>query len=176
ASPAADTAAPLLVAGAVFELTGPDGVREVPGDAFFIGRRQTARKPEEILTSIRLPLIPEHTGETYIKVGRRSAMEVAIVGLAVRLTMDPAGTVERARVAVCSVAPKPFRAVEVEAILQGSMLDEAAVAEAGAALAAAASPIDDSRASAAYRLRILPGVLAKGVRIAASRAIEGGAS
>jgi carbon-monoxide dehydrogenase medium subunit len=174
ASPAADTAPPLLAAGAVFELAGPGGTREVPAESFFLGRRQTARRPDELLTSVVLPPRPHGTGDAYVKVGRRSAMEVAVVGLAVRLTIGPAGVVERARIAACSVAPRPFRATEAESILQGSMLEDDAVAEAGRALAAAASPIDDARASAAYRLRVLPRVLAKTVRIAALRAGEGG--
>lgn len=173
ASPAADTAPPLLVADAVFELTGPGGVREVRADAFFKGRRLTDRRPDELLTGIVLPARPFHTGEVYLKVGRRSAMEVAIVGLAVRLTMDPAGTVERARVAMCSVSPMPLRAAEAESILQGSRLEDDTIAEAGRALVAAASPIDDARASAAYRRRVLPRVLGKGVRIAAERALGG---
>jgi len=170
ASPAADTAPPLLAAGAEFELTGPNGARCVRAEDFFLGRRQTARRPDELLTAITLPDRPAGTGEVYVKVGRRSAMEVAVVGLAVRLTLDPAGTVERARVAAASVAPLPFRATEAESILQGSRLEDEAVGEAGRALTAAASPIDDARASAAYRLAVLPRVLARAVRTAASRA------
>jgi carbon-monoxide dehydrogenase medium subunit len=173
ASPAADTAPPLLVADAEFELTGPEGVRRVRADAFFTGRRATDRLPEELLTGIVLPDRPASTGEVYLKVGRRSAMEVAVVGLAVRLTMDPAGTVERARVAACSVAPIPLRAVAAESILQGSSLEDEAIAEAGKALVTASSPIDDARASAAYRRRVLPRLLAKGIRIAAARALGG---
>jgi carbon-monoxide dehydrogenase medium subunit len=171
ASPAADTAPPLLVAEASFELTGPNGVRGVRADEFFKGRRLTDRRPDELLTGVLVPARPARTGEVYLKVGRRSAMEVAVVGLAVRLTMDPAGTVERARVAVCSVAPMPMRAAAAETIIQGSHLEDEAIVEAGRALAAAASAIDDARASAAYRSRVLPGLLARGVRIAAERAI-----
>ena len=173
ASPAADTAAPLLVAGAAFELTSSSETRTVAADDFFVDRRITARRPDELLTAITLPIPPPLTGERYLKVGRRSAMEVAVVGLAVRVTLDSDGTVERARVAACSVAPRPFRAVEAEAILQGSRLEDDAIAEAGAALAAAAAPIDDNRATAGYRLRILPGLLARCVMAAAERATGG---
>jgi carbon-monoxide dehydrogenase medium subunit len=174
ASPAADTAAPLLVAGASFELTGPAGSRMVPGDAFFVGRRQTARASDEILTAIVLPHPAERTGDAYLKVGRRSAMEVAVVGLAVRITLDIDGTVERARIATCSVAPAPMRMVEAEEILQGSRLDPQAINAAGDALTRAASPIDDARATATYRTRVLPGLLARALGVAATRA-EGGA-
>ena len=170
ASPAADTAPPLLVAGASFELTGRSGTRIVTADEFFLGRRKTARAADELLTAITMATPPGGTGEVYLKVGRRSAMEVAIVGLAVRLTIDPDGTVERARIAVCSVAPRPFRAVEAEALLQGSRLEDGAVAKASQALVRAASPIDDARATASYRLMVLPKILTKAIRIAAERA------
>lgn len=174
ASPAADTAAPLLVAGASLELTSSSGSRVVTADDFFVDRRVTARRDDEMLTALSLAPAPAGTGECYLKVGRRTAMEVAVVGIAVRLTLDADGTVERARVATCSLAPRPFRATEAEAALQGTRLDPEAVAEAGNALTRAATPIDDARASAAYRRRILPGLLARAVSVAAGRA--GGAA
>ena len=171
ASPAADTAPPLLVAGARFELASATGLREVPVDDFFIDRRMTARRPDELLTAIILPPSTPQTGDCYLKVGRRSAMEVAVVGIAVRLTLDVDGTVERARVATCSLNPRPMRIVDAETVLQGCRLEDEALAEAGAALVRTASPIDDARASAAYRSRILPGLLARCVRTAADRAL-----
>lgn len=163
ASPAADTAAPLLVAGARVGLTGPGGEREIYLDEFFEGRRQTARKPDELLTRITADPVGEGVGETYLKLGRRSAMEVAVAGVAVRLTVDPDGMVERARVAACAVGPRPFRATDAEQVLQGSRLADDTIAEAGRALAATASPIDDGRATASYRLKVLPGMLAAAV-------------
>ncbi|HSR14380.1 MAG TPA: FAD binding domain-containing protein, partial [Gemmatimonadales bacterium] len=171
ASPAADTAPPLLAAGAVFHLAGSSGRRSVGGEEFFIDRRTTARRPDELLVGIEVPGMPPTTGEVYLKLGRRGAMEVAIVGLAVRITLDPEGTVERARIAVCSVAPRPFRATEAEAVLQGSRLEDDVVASAGAALRGAATPIDDARATAAYRRRVLPGMLARAVAECHRRAI-----
>ena len=170
ASPAADTAPPLLVADARLTLTGPDGDREVAIEEFFKGRRLTERQSDELLTLIDAEPAGPGTGETYLKLGRRSAMEVAVVGLAMRLTLDPEGLVERARVAAASVGPRPFRAVEAEEVLQGSRLDDARIAEAGRALAGAASPIDDARATASYRLMVLPGMLARAVAICRDRA------
>jgi carbon-monoxide dehydrogenase medium subunit len=173
ASPAADTAPPLLVAGTRLTLTGPSGEREVALEEFFKGRRSTDRRPEELLTGIDADPVGSGTGETYLKLGRRSAMDVAVVGLAVRLTLDLEGTVERARIAAASVGPRPFRAVAAEGVLQGSRLEDDAVAEAGRALAGAASPIDDARATASYRLRVLPALLAAAVRVCRERARGG---
>lgn len=174
ASPAADTAPPLLIADADLELRSTAGDRRVPLGEFFLGRRATARRGDELLTGITATPISAGTGETYLKLGRRSAMEVAVVGLAVRLTVDVDDTVTRARVAVCSVSPRPYRAVGAEQLLEGSHLDSEAVADAGRSLVESASPIDDARASASYRLRVLPALLARAVEICRLRAMTGG--
>lgn len=170
ASPAADTIPPLLVADAVVELSSETGNRRLPLDEFLLGRRSTVREPSELLTAIEAEPISLRTGETYLKLGRRSAMEVSIVGLAARMTFGPADEVSSARIAVCSVAPRPYRATEAERILQGNHLNPDGIAEAGHALAVSATPIDDARSSASYRLRVLPRLLARAVELCRLRA------
>ncbi len=169
ASPAADTAPPLLVAGTRVRLSSQSGVRELPLDEFLLDRRRTARRADELLTGIAAEPCAPGTAEAYLKLGRRSAMEVAIAGVAVRLTLDENDTAVEARVAACSVAPRPFRARATEALLQGSPLDPDSVAEAGLMLVREASPIDDGRASAAYRRRVLPDLLARTIEVCRSR-------
>jgi carbon-monoxide dehydrogenase medium subunit len=169
ASPAADTAPPLLVANAHLRLHSKSGARELPLGEFLLGRRRTARRADELLTGITAEPCTPGTGEAYLKLGRRSAMEVAIVGVAVRLTLDGSNTVTEARVATCSVAPRPFRASSAEDILRGTKLEPASIAEAGLMLVEEASPIDDGRASAAYRRRVLPDLLARTIEICRSR-------
>lgn len=171
ASPAADTLPPLLVADATVELAsaGRDA-RRVPVEAFLLGRRHTDRRPDELVTWLGLEPVGDRTGEVYLKVGPRSGMEVALVGLAVRLSLAGDDTVADARVAACSVAPVPFRAVEAERILLGSRLEEDAIREAGEALTAAADPIDDQRATARYRRRVLGPLLGRAVGICEQRA------
>ncbi len=159
ASPAADMVPPLLVADAHITLASQSSERRVPLDEFFIARRRTARRPDELLTAIDLDPLPPGSAELYCKLGRRGAMDVAIVGLAMRLGLADDGTIEAARVAVCSVAAIPRRAPEAEAALVGSRLEADALAAAGQALVAAASPIDDARGTASYRRRVLPGML-----------------
>jgi carbon-monoxide dehydrogenase medium subunit len=100
-------------------------------------------------------------------------MEVALVGLAVRLTLgDDEATVTDARVAVCSVGPRPFRAGDAEAVLIGSRLEAEVVAEAGHLLSVAAEPIDDFRATASYRRRVLTPLLGRAVETCRFRAVE----
>lgn len=172
ASPAADTLPPLLVAHAVVHLASRSGARTVPLEDFILGRRRTARRPDELVTHLEIEPVGAGAAETYLKVAPRTGMEVAVVGLAVRLSLDPDGTVTDARIAATSVAPTPYRAHEAEAQLAGSRLEEAAVAAAGRSLAASASPIDDVRASAAYRRRVLPRLLGRAVTICRQR-VEG---
>ena len=97
-------------------------------------------------------------------------MEVAIAGLGVRLTLDEdAETISEARIATCAVGPVPRRATEAEAILKGQKFDADVLRAAGEALAEGSSPIDDARASAAYRRRVLPGLLERGLRNCAAK-------
>jgi carbon-monoxide dehydrogenase medium subunit len=163
ASPAADLAPPLLVADAHLTLASISGERRLPLDEFIIGRRATARRPDELLTLIDLDPLPPDGAEQYIKLGRRGAMDVAIVGVAVRLGLCGDGTIETARVAVCSVAATPRRVAEAEAALTGAPLAAGALAAAGQALVAAVDPIDDARGTASYRRRVLPGLLERAV-------------
>jgi carbon-monoxide dehydrogenase medium subunit len=169
ASPAADLMPALLVAGAEVELVASSGRRTLPLGEFVLGRRQTALAPDELLASIRLERPGPRTGEVYVKVGRRSAMEVALVGLAVRLSLAEDGTIADARVALCSVAPAAFRAGEAEAALVGARAGDDAVAEAGRLLEEAARPIDDVRARASYRRRVLAPLLGEAIETCIER-------
>lgn len=163
ASPAADLAPPLLIADAQVTLVSTSGERQLTLDDFFAGRRQTARRSDELLTTIELEPLPNGSAEVYVKLGRRGAMDVAIVGLAVRLALGENGKIANARVAVCAVAPKPMRLPKVEAALTGLPLEAVELAAVGKTLVAAISPIDDNRATASYRKRVLPGLLQQAV-------------
>jgi carbon-monoxide dehydrogenase medium subunit len=174
ASPAACLGPPLLVADAAVTLEHFGGLRTMPLADFFVGRRATARRPEELVTRIAVQPAPDRTGECYLKVTRRSAMDVAVVGLAARLTFRNDGeTVEAARVALCSVAPRPFRAAEAEAVLVGMRLEPGLVREAGRLLVEGSTPIDDARATAEYRRQVLPPLLNRAVHICRRRAAGG---
>jgi CO/xanthine dehydrogenase FAD-binding subunit len=173
ASPAADLLPALLVSDATVTLKSASTVRELAVEDFVVGRRATQRKPKELVTKLSLEPVDAWTGETYLKIGRRGAMDVAIVGLAVRLAFDQEGAVTKARVAVCSVAPKAFRAREAESRLLGSRLDENTLVEAGELLLSSAAPIDDARATASYRSRLLAPLLRRAVLLCIERAGRG---
>jgi len=164
ASPAADLLPPLLVHGANVLLASKDrGEREVPLADFVVGRRTIAREPDELVTGFSLDNSDSRTADIYKKVGRRGAMEVAIVGLAIRLSVDSTGTINDARIAVCSVAPVPFRAQAAEQALLGTKANSEETRTAAALILEQAEPIDDVRATARYRKMVLPRIFENAV-------------
>ncbi len=169
ASPAADTVPPLLVADAEALLVSSRGSRVVPLGRFLLGRRRTGRRPDELLAAIRARPLPSGSGETYLKVGRRGGMEVAIVGLAARVGFS-GETITDVRLAVCSMAPTPLRLPEAEQTLVGTRGEPEAVAAAAAAILEATEPIDDARATAAYRRRLVEPLVGEAMRICRRRA------
>ncbi len=154
ASPAADTAPPLLALDAEVELTGRGSARWVPLAEFFTGVRATVRRPDELLTAIRWPLPTPHTHTAFYKLGLRKADAISVVSVAVAVTFDDAGRCAQARIALGAVAPQPIRAVGAEEILKGERLTPAVITEAGRRAGKAIRPISDIRGSAAYRREV----------------------
>ena len=156
ASPSADTLPPLIADGAIIKLQGSSGARELPLEEFFTGPGKTVLRPDELVTELVVPAPPPRTGKVYIKHGRRKAMELATVGVAVTLTRDAS-----VRIVLGAVAPTPIRARAAEEILKK---DPKALDQAAAAAMAEARPISNVRASAEYRREM--------VRVLTRRAIE----
>lgn len=159
AAPTADTLPALLVADAQLTLVSKSGRRRLALKDFLEGAGATALRPTELLRAIEIEALDEHGVEGYLKVGRRDGMDLAVVGLALRLTVAPSGVVSDARVAVCGGTRPPHRVPGAESAIMGSQLDGGPVdfAEAGAELASAAAP--EQTQSARYRRRIIGGLL-----------------
>lgn len=170
ASPAADTVPPLIVHDAQVCLRSAAGERKVSIDDFLVGRRQTSRRPDEMVTAIELGAPEPNSGDVYLKVGRRGAMEVAIVGLAMRLVFGEGARVATARIAVASVGAKPTRSTAAEVRLQGKEVNPETAAEVAGAILANIDPIDDLRASARYRRQLIPGLTRRALIRCANRA------
>lgn len=167
ASPSADTLPPLIADGASLRIAGPAGERSLAMEAFFTGPGRTVLAAGEIVTGIDVPARKPGMGKCYIKHGRRKAMELATVGVAVNVTMS-GETVGDIRIVLGAVAPTPLRATAAEAVLRGAKLNADVIAKAADAAMAAASPISNVRASAGYR-RAMVGEL---TRRAVERAAE----
>ena len=141
-SPAADTAPALLCYEAVAHVVGPAGRREVPLEEFWKGPGQTVLRPGEWVEAVGLPPPPPHGG-CYLKLGRTLGVDLAVTGVAA--LVSDAGV----RLAAASVAPTPRRLRPVEAVLSAAA--PGSRPDIGPAMAAAIAPIDDARATAAYR-------------------------
>jgi carbon-monoxide dehydrogenase medium subunit len=157
ASPSADTLPPLIADGASVRIHGPAGGRTVALEDFFTGPGKTDLAPGELVTEVAVPAPAPRTGKHYIKHGRRKAMELATVGVAVALTLEGERCRE-IRIALGAVAPTPIRARAAEDALRGRRLDGAAIAAAARIAMGACRPISNVRASADYR-REMVGVL-----------------
>jgi CO/xanthine dehydrogenase FAD-binding subunit len=165
--PAADLPPALISHGASVVLTKKDGERTVLLEDFIKGPGQTAIEPAEILTSVLLTEPPPFSGSGYVKLGVRKTLEISIVNAAAFLALDgPQGRIRESRIVLGSVAPKPIRAPAAEAVLIGGKGDEVLFHEAGKAAAADAEPIDDFRASAAYRVEMIRMLTQKALRLA----------
>lgn len=159
ASPAADLAPPLLAQDAVVELASAEGERVLPLSEFFLDYRKTAARPEELMTAIVIDPLGTADRCAYYKLQLRRAMAIAVVGVAVVLRMEESVCAEAA-IGMGAVAAVPYRAHDAEAHLRGHEVGEAEIEAAFAAAADGARPIDDVRASAAYR-RKMCGVLVR---------------
>lgn len=161
ARPAADLPPALMVLEAKVELKGRGKKRTVPLDGFFKGPGSTVMNVDEVLTKIVIPGVPAFTGADYVKLGHRAALEIAIVAVASRITLDkPGGSIKDVRIVLSSVAPKTVHAVSAESFLLGQRPSDELFAGAAQRAMADASPIDDIRGGAAYR-REMVGVLTK---------------
>ncbi len=165
ASPSADLAPPLMALEGVLHLTGPQGERHLPLTDFFIGPGQSALMPGELLRQISLP---PPTGKTiYIKHTPRAYMDIAVVGVGIRLEKVD-NLCRIVRIILAAVAPVPLRVEAAEAELTGHSLTPERIAQAAKIAAESCSPIDDIRGSAWYRKRMVEVTTRRGLTALAS--------
>lgn len=156
ASPAADTAPPLLVHQASVELRDAEGVREIALEQFLLSPGKTALRSGEILSAILVDLPAEGTHSVFLRRGR-VVMDLAIASVAALVELDGA-TCRRVRIAAGAVAPVPIRLIRSEAIAEGTSLDGETRTRVLETARSEISPITDLRATGDYR-RHLTGVL-----------------
>lgn len=164
ASPAADSAPALICYGAEALIDGPQGQRRVLVEDFFLGPGSNALQAGELLCGVLLPRQPHGTTGRFLKLGRTAVGDISVMNVAVLgwpSPEQPSGS--DWRVVLGSVAPTPIRAPEAERLLCEDT-SAAGLEAATQAAAGAARPIDDVRASAAYRRDM--------VRVLVRRAVE----
>jgi CO/xanthine dehydrogenase FAD-binding subunit len=150
ASPSADTSPPLIVHEAVAVLAGPDGERRIPVDESAAGPYRSNVGPRELI--VRFILKPaEGRFCEFLKIGRRKALAIARVSMAVLAEKDAGGAISLIRFCLGSSTPVPCRIREVEEFLTGKIPDEAVVAEAGRLAAQKMIGISGRRPTTVYK-------------------------
>jgi carbon-monoxide dehydrogenase medium subunit len=158
ASPAADSAPPLLVLNAQLILASKAAEKKIPLASFFTGPGETALETGQILKEIVIELPKQRSAGCYLKLRRRKAVDVSLAGVAFQAETESDGkTLAKVAVALGSVAPTPIRVPDAEAFLTGLPVAEAMakISDCARIAAQTASPIDDVRASASYRRTII---------------------
>jgi carbon-monoxide dehydrogenase medium subunit len=156
AAPSADTAPALMVLGARIKIVGMDYEKVVPVEKFFTGPGQTVLKSCQVITEIQVPDLPARSAAVYLKQKRRNGADLAVVGVAVQLTLEKHGdTIKDVHIALGAVAPTPIRAKKAEHLLQGHALTDQILIQAGELASVESSPIDDARSSADYRKKLV---------------------
>jgi len=173
AAPSADVAPGLIALRAKVRIAGPGGQRTLLVENFMTGPGKTALKRGELVTAIQLPTPGPRTGSAFVRHTPRGAMDIAVVNVAVAMTLAPrTGKCEDVRIVLGAVAPTPMRALKAEMLLRGEKLTADLVAEAAAVAGAEARPISDQRASAEFRrelVRVLTGRMVEAARADAGR-------
>ena len=172
-APSADTAPGLIALRAKVRIAGSDGQRTMLVENFMTGPGKTALKRGELVTAIQLPTPGPRTGSAFVRHTPRGAMDIAVVNVAVAMTLAPrTGKCGDVRIVLGAVAPTPMRALKAETLLRGEKLTVDLIAEAAAVAGAEARPISDQRASAEFRrelVRVLTGRMVEAAQTDAGR-------
>lgn len=159
ASPAADSAPPLISAGAELELVSLHGKRTVLLEEFATGPRKTILREDEIILGIKVPKNKNVTGK-FMRLGTRTSMAISKVSIAIHLTNNGKSTPEHVGIALGSVAPTVIRAKQTERLFIERGINQNTIQEASNIIMTEVSPIDDIRSTKGYR-RAMCGILLK---------------
>lgn len=161
ASPAADSTPNLIAYGAICNIAGPNGRRQLPVEEFCVAPGRNALENGEFLVSLQIPAPKPGFGAAYLRFIPRNEMDIAVVGVGASVQLDESrNKFESARISLGAVAPTPLFVEEAGAALAGKEVNDDAIAEAVKIAQAAAKPISDMRGTAEYR-KHLAGVLTR---------------
>lgn len=162
ASPAADSAPPLLVHDAEVVVKSLDHERIMPLEDLFAGPKINSLEPMELLTEVRIPTPNGGSASSYKRIGRRKAFTLSVVSSAAFIQMDGETCLD-AKVAFGSVAMTPIRVPEAEKLLKGSILDEEVIKAASDIVYETVKPITDVRGTAEYRKDMCPVLMKRAI-------------
>jgi len=152
ADPAQDPPVTLLALDAVIVVaSSARGERRIPIAELFVDLFETSLEPDELVLRVEIPPLPDGARATYKKFLPRSADDYATVSVAAVLARDASGRCTHARIALGAAGPVPLRARDAERSLEGHVVDDSAIHQAGALAAAETDPIEDLRGGADYK-------------------------
>ena len=167
ASPAADGVPPLLALDASVELASAAGTRVLPLERFITAYRRTALEPDELLVAVLVPRRSAIARSAFGKLGLRRYLVISIVMAAATIAVGDDGRIELARIAVGACSPVAVRLRELEAGLEGRSADEDLGGLVRPEHLSGLAPIDDVRATAAYRRDAARTIVGRVLRTAA---------
>jgi len=160
ASPAGDLLAPLMAYKAKFKLLSDKDETLVPAENFFLGPKKTVLRPDQLLAQIILPLPRKDTHGCWIKIGKRKALIIATITIALVVEMDEGNnTVKDVRTCLGSVAPTPIEIKEIRKKMIGKDFNQLNFTELGQIVEDKISPIDDIRGTREYRKDIAKNIM-----------------
>ena len=171
AAPSADAVPVLIALGAVANIAGPDGSRQVAVEDFCTGPSQSVLQTGELLVSLSLPFPGKGSGAQYMRFIPRNEMDIAVAGAGVSVELEN-GTFKSARIALASVAPTPLFVKEAGESLEGKPVNDESINMASAIAKDAAKPITDMRGTIEYRKHLCEVLTRRGLNIAIDRAKE----
>ncbi len=171
ASPAADTVPSIIVLGAVAQIAGPNGRREVAVEDFCTGPGQTVLESGEFLVSLHIPPPQPNSGAFFLRFIPRNEMDIAVVNAAASVVLnEDKNRVASARIAVGAVAPIPLFLSEAAEALAGNGISDEAVERAAEIAREAARPISDMRGTVEQRKHLTGVLTRRAIRGAIERA------
>jgi aerobic carbon-monoxide dehydrogenase medium subunit len=168
ADPAGDMPAAVVALDAELNVAGPSKGRVIDAQHFFKDAFKTDLRKSEILTEVRVPVLPPRSGGAYVKLGRGSS-DLATVGVAAIMTLDKVGTCKDARLGLAGVGPTPLRATRAEGVLKGQEPGDNLIAEAGEIAGEMSNPTSDIRGSAEYKREMVKVHVRRAIRQSLSR-------
>ena len=167
--PANDHPATMMALGAQIVATGSKGERVIPIEQFFVTLFTTALKQDELLTEIRVPIPPPKSGGAYVKLERKVG-DFATAAVAVQLTLDGGGAVQKIGIGLTNAGPTPIKAKKAEDFLRGKKPDAATIAQAAQLASDDAQPSSDLRGPAEYKKGLAKELAKRAIAAALERA------
>jgi aerobic carbon-monoxide dehydrogenase medium subunit len=168
ADPAGDIPAAVVALEGELRVAGHRRGRVVKAKDFFEDAFTTSLKRDEILTEVKVPVLPPRSGGAYLKLGR-GASDLATVGVASVITLDDAGVCKDARLGLAGVGSTPIRATMAENALKGETPSDDLMAEAGEKASEMSNPSSDIRGSAEYKREMVKVYVRRAIRLSLTR-------